>query len=301
MATTVSSQFSICFCVLLLVHDSMAQLFYPRTNPWHSPHQGSFSEYRFDRLQAFESLQKVRSEGGVTEYVDERNELFQHTGTFVIRRIIQPQGLLVPRYTNTLSMVYIIQGRGTMGLTFLGCPATYQQQFQQFSPQWQSESQKFRDEHQKIYQFRQGDIIPLPAGVAHWFYNDGDAPVVTIYVYDINNRANQVEPRQKEFLLAANNNRVQQVYGSSIEQHPRQNIFNRIGVEQLSEALGINTVAAKRPQSQNDQRGGIIVDGLYPTAVFKGRKVRLIPRNTREWNKRAWDKDFYTGSGPQGR
>ncbi|EEE56660.1 hypothetical protein OsJ_06080 [Oryza sativa Japonica Group] len=168
----------------------MAQLFYPRTNPWHSPHQGSFSEYRFDRLQAFESLQKVRSEGGVTEYVDERNELFQHTGTFVIRRIIQPQGLLVPRYTNTLSMVYIIQGRGTMGLTFLGCPATYQQQFQQFSPQWQSESQKFRGEHQKIYQFRQGDIIPLPAGVAHWFYNDGDAPVVTIYVYDINNRAN---------------------------------------------------------------------------------------------------------------
>mgnify|MGYP003702454617 CR=1 FL=1 len=110
MATTVSSQFSICFCVLLLVHDSMAQLFYPRTNPWHSPHQGSFSEYRFDRLQAFESLQKVRSEGGVTEYVDERNELFQHTGTFVIRRVIQPQGLLVPRYTNTLSMVYIIQG-----------------------------------------------------------------------------------------------------------------------------------------------------------------------------------------------
>ncbi|KAF2944014.1 hypothetical protein DAI22_02g108400 [Oryza sativa Japonica Group] len=145
-----------------------------------------------------------------------------------------------------------------MGLTFPGCPATYQQQFQQFSSQGQSQSQKFRDEHQKIHQFRQGDVVALPAGVAHWFYNDGDASVVAIYVYDINNSANQLEPRQKEFLLAGNNNRVQQVYGSSIEQHSSQNIFNGFGTELLSEALGINTVAAKRLQSQNDQRGEIV-------------------------------------------
>ena len=88
----------------------MAQLFNPSTNPWHSPRQGSFRECRFDRLQAFEPLRKVRSEAGVTEYFDEKNELFQCTGTFVIRRVIQPQGLLVPRYTNTPGMVYIIQG-----------------------------------------------------------------------------------------------------------------------------------------------------------------------------------------------
>ncbi|EAY85208.1 hypothetical protein OsI_06570 [Oryza sativa Indica Group] len=201
----------------------MAQLFNPSTNPWHSPRQGSFREC-----------------------------------TFVIRRVIQPQGLSVPRYSNTLGLVYIIQGRGSMGLTFPGCPATYQQQFQQFSSQGQSQSQKFRDEHQKIHQFRQGDVVALPAGVAHWFYNDGDASVVAIYVYDINNSANQLEPRQKEFLLAGNNNRVQQVYGSSIEQHSSQNIFNGFGTELLSEALGINTVAAKRLQSQNDQRGEIV-------------------------------------------
>uniref|UniRef100_A0A0D3F334 Cupin type-1 domain-containing protein n=1 Tax=Oryza barthii TaxID=65489 RepID=A0A0D3F334_9ORYZ len=206
----------------------MAQLFNPSTNPWHSPRQGSFRECRFDRLQAFEPLRKVRSEAGVTEYFDEKNELFQCTG------------------------------RGSMGLTFPGCPATYQQQFQQFSSQGQSQSQKFRDEHQKIHQFRQGDVVALPAGVAHWFYNDGDASVVAIYVYDINNSANQLEPRQKEFLLAGNNNRVQQVYGSSIEQHSSQNIFNGFGTELLSEALGINTVAAKRLQSQNDLRGEIV-------------------------------------------
>uniref|UniRef100_A0A0D9VE58 Cupin type-1 domain-containing protein n=1 Tax=Leersia perrieri TaxID=77586 RepID=A0A0D9VE58_9ORYZ len=225
----------------------MAQLFNPSTNPWHSPRQGSHRECRFDRLQAFEPLQKVRSEAGCT-------------GTFVIRRVIQPQGLLVPRYTNAPGMVYIIQGRGSMGLTYPGCPATYQQQFQQFLPQGQSQSQKFRDEHQKIHQFRQGDIVALPAGVAHWFYNDGDAPVVAVYVYDINNSANQLEPRQKiiEFLLAGNNNRVQQVYGRSIEQHSGQNIFNGFSTELLSEALSIGAVATKRIKSQNDQRGKII-------------------------------------------
>ncbi|KAF0934460.1 hypothetical protein E2562_025538, partial [Oryza meyeriana var. granulata] len=215
-------------------------------------------ECRFDRLQAFEPLRKVRSEAGVTEYFDEKNELFQCTGTFVIRRVIQPQGLLVPRYSNTPGVAYIVQGRGSMGLTFPGCPATYQQQFQQFLPQGQSQSQKFRDEHQKIHQFRQGDIVALPASVAHWFYNDGDTPVVAVYVYDINNSANQLEPRQKEFLLAGNNNRAQQVYGSSIEQHARQNIFNGFSVELLSEALGISTTTTKRLQSQNDQRGEII-------------------------------------------
>ncbi|MFH5969186.1 cupin domain-containing protein, partial [Clostridium perfringens] len=94
-----------------------------------------------------------------------------------------------------------------------------------------------RDEHQKIHEFRQGDVVALPASVAHWFYNDGDAPVVAVYVYDVNNNANQLEPRQKEFLLAGNNNRAQQqqVYGSSIEQHSGQNIFSGFGVEMLSE------------------------------------------------------------------
>ncbi|BAF08348.1 glutelin type-B 2-like [Oryza sativa Japonica Group] len=258
MTISVFSRFSIYFCVLLLCNGSMAQLFDPATNQWQTHRQGSFRECRFERLQAFEPLQNVRSEAGVTEYFDETNELFQCTGTFVIRRVIQPQGLLIPRYANTPGMVYIIQGRGSMGLTFPGCPATYQQQSQQFLFQGESQSQKFIDEHQKIHQFRQGDIVVLPTGVAHWFYNDGDTPVVALYVYDINNSANQLEPRHREFLLAGKNNRVQQVYGRSIQQHSGQNIFNGFSVEPLSEALNINTVTTKRLQSQNDQRGEII-------------------------------------------
>ncbi|KAL5211840.1 hypothetical protein ABZP36_022687 [Zizania latifolia] len=262
MATTAFSWLSVFLTVLVLCHVSTAQLFNPSINPWHSSRQGGSRDCRFDRLQAFEPLRKVRSEAGVTEYFDENNEQFHCTGTFVIRRVIEPQGLLVPRYSNNHGMAYIIQGRGIMGLTFPGCPATYQQQSQQFLPEDQGQSQRFRDEHQKIHQFRQGDVVALPAGVAHWFYNDGDAPVVAVFVFDVNNNANQLGPRQKEFLLAGNNKREQQqqVYSRSGEQqqHSGQNIFSGFNIELLSEALGINSVAATRLQSQNDQRGEII-------------------------------------------
>lgn len=103
MATT-TSLLSSCLCALLL-----APLFSQGVDAWES-RQGASRECRFDRLQAFEPLRKARSEAGVTEYFDERNEQFRCTGVFVIRRVIEPQGLVVPRYSNTPALAYIIQG-----------------------------------------------------------------------------------------------------------------------------------------------------------------------------------------------
>ena len=86
-------------------------------------------------------------------------------------------------------------------MTFPGCPATVQQPFQPFDQaqftQGQSQSQKLKDEHQRVHRFKQGDGVALPAGIVHWCYNDGDAPIVALYVFDVNNNANQLEPRQK--------------------------------------------------------------------------------------------------------
>jgi hypothetical protein len=100
-----------------------------------------------------------------------------------------------------LKKTCFLAGRGFAGLTFPGCPATFQQQFQPFDQaqfaQGQSQSQKFVDEHQKVHSFKQGDVIALPAGIVHWCYNDADVPVVAVYVFDVNNNANQLEPRQK--------------------------------------------------------------------------------------------------------
>ncbi|CAM0908592.1 unnamed protein product [Alopecurus aequalis] len=251
MATTSLS--SVLLFMFLLCHGSMAQLFGQSFTPWQSSRQGGLRGCRFDRLQSFTPLRQVRSQAGITEYFDEQNEQFRCTGVSVIRRVIEPQGLLLPQYHNAPGLVYILQGRGFTGLTFPGCPATFQQQFQPFDQaqftQGQSQSQQFRDEHQRVHHFKQGDIVALPAGIVHWCYNDGDAPIVALYVFDVNNNANQLEPRQKDFMLAGNNKRAQQ-FG--------QNIFGGFSVQLLSEAFGISQQTAQRIKSQNDQRGEII-------------------------------------------
>uniref|UniRef100_A0ACD5ZRQ4 Uncharacterized protein n=1 Tax=Avena sativa TaxID=4498 RepID=A0ACD5ZRQ4_AVESA len=266
MATTSFPSVLFYFCIFLLCHGSMAQLFGQSFTPWQSSRQGGLRGCRFDRLQALEPIQQVRSQAGVTQYFDEKNEQFRCTGVSVIRRVIEPQGLLLPQYHNAPGLVYVLQGRGFTGLTLPGCPATFQQQFQPFD-QAQGQSQShLKDEHQRVYRFKQGDVIALPAGIVHWCYNDGDAPIVALYVFDVNNNANQLEPRQKEFLLAGNNKIGQQV---------GQNIFSGFNIQLLSEALGISQQAAQRIQSQNDQRGEIIrvsqgLQFLKPTVSQQG-------------------------------
>jgi hypothetical protein len=88
----------------------MAQLFGQSFTLWQSYRQGGSRGCKFDKLQAFEPLQKVRSEAGVTEYFDEHNEQFRCTGVSVIRRVIEPRGLLLPQYHNAHALVYILQG-----------------------------------------------------------------------------------------------------------------------------------------------------------------------------------------------
>uniref|UniRef100_A0A8I6WH70 Cupin type-1 domain-containing protein n=2 Tax=Hordeum vulgare subsp. vulgare TaxID=112509 RepID=A0A8I6WH70_HORVV len=254
MAATSFVSLSFYFCIFLLCHGSMAQLFGMSSNPWQSCRQGGFRECTFNRLQASTPLRQVRSHAGLTEYFDDQNEQFRCIGVSVIRRVIEPRGYLLPRYHNTHGLVYIIQGSGFTGLSFPGCPATFQKQFQKYgqaqSVQGQSQSQKFKDEHQKVQHVRQGDVIALPAGITHWLYNDGDAPIVAIYVFDVNNNANQLEPRHKEFLLAGN-------YRSS-QLHSSQNIFSGFDVRLLRESLGISGKIAQRLQSKDDEIGDII-------------------------------------------
>lgn len=110
MATTSSPSLLFHFCLFLLCHGSMAQLFSQSYNPWQSSRQGGVRGCRFDRLQAFEPLRQVRSEAGFTEYFEEQNEQFRCAGLSAIRRVIEPQGLLLPRYHNTPGLVYILQG-----------------------------------------------------------------------------------------------------------------------------------------------------------------------------------------------
>lgn len=79
-----------------------------------------------------------------------------------------------------------------MGTVFPGCAETYES-----SPERRSEGQRsergFTDRHQKVRQFRQGDIVAIPAGITLWYYNNGDEQLVTVALLDTGNEANQLD------------------------------------------------------------------------------------------------------------
>ncbi|XP_072967973.1 cocosin 1-like [Typha angustifolia] len=269
MSTCSLLSFSLCF--LVLFHGSLAQLGFGQgqaTSPWQAQRRfGAQRECRLERLDAIEPLRRVQSEAGFIEYFDQNNEQLRCAGVSAKRVIIQPRGLLLPSYYNAPSLVYVLQGRGITGKIFPGCPETYQsfhQQIEQVVEEGQSQSERFRDEHQKIIRFREGDILAVPAGIAHWCYNDGDAPVITVVVSDTSNSANQLDPRHREFLLAGRRQGSQQAQpyeherGQEQEQHSGNNVLSGFSVELLAEALGVSNEVARRLQNQNDQRGQIV-------------------------------------------
>ncbi|KAK8921303.1 hypothetical protein KSP39_PZI020072 [Platanthera zijinensis] len=78
---------------------------------------------------------------------------------------------------------------GIAGLLVPSCPES----FQSFKEQGRGHGQGQRhlpstDQHQKIFHFRQGDIIAVPAGFVHCCYNNGDRSLVTLQ--DTSNNTN---------------------------------------------------------------------------------------------------------------
>ncbi|KAJ4797231.1 Glutelin [Rhynchospora pubera] len=217
-------------CFLVLLHGCAAQLASGGQSPWQAPRGFGYGQRacRFENLQALEPSRRVQHEAGVTEYYDENNEQLRCAGLSVRRRTIEPRGLRLPAYSNAPSL-------------------SRQEGFAQ--------GQRPRDEHQKVRRVREGDIVALPTGVTHWFYNDGDVPVVVVTVSDVSNNANQLEPRRREFLLAGRHQRGGQSY--EIEQQTG-NILTGFDTQFLAEALGVNQELVRRLQSQNDERGEIV-------------------------------------------
>lgn len=94
-----------------------------------------------------------------------------------------------------------------MGLTYPGCAETYESETSQDLSRRRSsqmgqlqgggDQQRSRraDQHQKVHRIRRGDIVAIPAGVAHWCYNDGNEELVAFTVMDLSNHANQLDRR----------------------------------------------------------------------------------------------------------
>ncbi|KAJ3707245.1 hypothetical protein LUZ61_010950 [Rhynchospora tenuis] len=295
----ICSLLSFSLCLLVLVQDCVAQVGFGGQSPWQSsrgfgPGQRAC---RFEQLSAFEPSRRVQSEAGVTEYYEENNEQLRCAGLSALRRVIEPRGLRLPVYSNTPSLVYIIQGRGLLGVVYPGCPETYQSFQQQFEQEGQESvsSQRPYDEHQKIHRFREGDIIALPAGVTHWSYNDGDIPLVAVTVSDTRNSANQLEPRHREFYLAGRHQSAQ-FYQET--QEFGNNVFSGFDTQLLAEALGLNQELVRRLQSQSDQRGDTVrvEQGLRLLRPARSQEEREQPE---EYEPERYPEVGYGQWGPQ--
>ncbi|CAN4101958.1 unnamed protein product [Withania somnifera] len=188
----------------------------------------------------------MQAEAGVTEFFDLNNQQFQCAGVSVFRHIIQSKGLLLPFYTNSPILAYVVQGRGFYGLMNSGCPETFQSSQQ---IQHGFGGRRFQDRHQRIEQFSQGDIMAFPAGTAHWVYNEGNEELVLVFLEDASNNANQLDQNARVPLQHQGRRYGGRSYG---------NVFSGFDIEILSEAFGVNRKTARKLQGQDDMRGHII-------------------------------------------
>lgn len=70
-----------------------------------------------------------------------------------------------------------------------GCAETFEAE----AGQRDDRSKRFVDRHQKVRQFREGDILALPAGITLWFYNNGEERLETVALLDTSSGINQLD------------------------------------------------------------------------------------------------------------
>ncbi|KAL0459400.1 UNVERIFIED_CONTAM: 11S globulin seed storage protein Ana o [Sesamum latifolium] len=188
-------------------------------------------ECQIRSINAREPSYSLQAEGGVTEFWDFKNDEFQCAGVSLRRHRLQPRALMLPLYHNAPVLVYVVQGRGIYGLMISGCPETFESSQRTEEQSQEERRQRFRDRHQKIEEFREGDIVAIPAGAAHWAYNDGDQELVVVVLHDNTNNVNQLDQNPRSFLIAGNPERGQeQQQGSRRGQRELGNVFRGFDV-----------------------------------------------------------------------
>ncbi|KAM3683277.1 hypothetical protein ACB094_12G134200 [Castanea mollissima] len=263
--------------------------------------QQQFNQCQLDRLNALEPNNRIEANAGVIESWDPNDQQFQCVGVAVVRRTIEPNGLLLPHYTNAPQLIYIQRGYGICGTILPSCPNTYQESQQEQGQDRRFQQQEEQDQHQKIQNFKQGDIIALPAGVAHWLYNDDESEVVAVTFLDTNNQANQLDENPRHFYLAGNpedefqlqdrsprgqqQRRLQQQGQGRDERRWHQqhgqgnNVFNGFRTANLAEIFNVHEDTIRNLQGLQKDRGNIV--------RVKGRlQVARPPRSREEREQR---------------
>lgn len=295
-----SSLLSLSLCFLVVFRGCLAQIEQGSEQLPRRQQQHRFeTECRLDSIDPQEPTIRLESEAGLTEYWNPNGDQFQCAGVTLVRHIIQRRGLLLPSYSNAPQLIYVVQGRGLHGAAMPGCPETFESESSSQFRGEQRAQQRGRDQHQKVRQIREGDILAMPAGVAHWIYNDGESPLILVALLDTSNPANQLDENARKFYLAGNPHQRQQGGGQRLrderererwgrrqsrrgqQQQRGGNIFSGFDEEILADAFNIDSELARRMQNQNDQRGNIVrVEGelrvLSPQRQAREQEERIF-------------------------
>ncbi|GMJ01308.1 CRUCIFERINA [Hibiscus trionum] len=252
-------------------------------------HPGPEQEFQFqnecqiNRLNAIQPTSRIQSEAGTTEWWNPNSQQLKCAGVSVMRHNVEPNGLVLPYFTNAPQLIYIVQGRGIQGTVMPGCAETFQESQQ---GQGQQSHGRFRDQHQKVRRFRHGDVLALPAGVVHWFYNDGNERLVTVNLLHTANSDNQLDNNPRKFSLAGNpeeeqrrlrrfaQQQMQGRWSESEEEEEQDNPSRRHSHEQqssscnnllcafdsefLAQAFNVDTSLIRRLQEFRGHKGSII-------------------------------------------
>ncbi|KAK4803749.1 hypothetical protein SAY86_003566 [Trapa natans] len=75
-------------------------------------HRGGreLDECQLSRLNSLEPTNRIQCEAGTIESWDPNEDEFRCAGVTVVRHIIEPNGLLLPSYTNAPQLIYIVEG-----------------------------------------------------------------------------------------------------------------------------------------------------------------------------------------------
>ncbi|XP_075477555.1 legumin B-like [Primulina tabacum] len=230
------------------------------------------TQCRIERLNAREPSRKYNYDAGHYEIWDSNSEDFECAGIEFVRYVIQPKGLYLPHYINAPGLIYVTEGSGIHGLVFPGCAETFESD-SSFSSSEGHES-RYRDRHQKLRRFRNGDVLALPQGLTYWIYNDKDTPITIVALVDVGNDNNQLDLQFRKFFLAGKpqasqsqgeyrESRRSREQGSQggrgrEEEQEKGNIFAGFDQDLLAEALDVDTQIINKLQSREDERGVIV-------------------------------------------
>nr|CAA64790.1 legumin [Cryptomeria japonica]prf//2209280A legumin:ISOTYPE=31 [Cryptomeria japonica] len=261
---------------------------------------------RTQHLSAQQPYETIRSEGGTIELSTRQdNDELDCAGVEFIRETVERDCLALQRFSNVPEIRYVVEGQGWLGVVFPGCPETFRRSPFEEEGECQRrrggegrgrgergrggegeeeqrgrgreeecsrhERERAREESsQKIRRVRRGDVVAIYAGVAYWWYNDGDTPLRTVAIADASNHQNQLDKRYRPFFLAGSSATRERRERQGEGQRYGGNVLAGFDPNMLAEALGVRRQVVIDIQ-ENNRESGLIVRVNEPLRPRPGR------------------------------